>query len=231
MAGPIKDNILKIFGKEPESLDELARCVIAVINSQPNRDPWHKPRKNSKPREYNNHEVVSFAWEMSYSDKVSNTHSAPEGYPQNWGCEPELPHGYPGWTGRVWIRYREDPYSFSASGAFEKTLTFTGTGGGGSYDGPSAAISSARFHRYGHSRPKNAYPEIHCFSWDYRFYDLDWPELATWVEKMKMWAELSGQKWTARHRFDWANPDVIAEDNAFMEECRLLNAKKLAKQK
>lgn len=37
-----------------------------------------------------------------FSDKVSNTHNAPKGYPQNWRQEADKPKGYPGWSGS-WI--------------------------------------------------------------------------------------------------------------------------------
>ena len=35
----------------------------------------------------------------TFSDKVSNTHNAPQGYPQNWRQEADTPKGYPGWSG------------------------------------------------------------------------------------------------------------------------------------
>lgn len=37
-----------------------------------------------------------------FSDKVSNTHNAPKGYPQNWRQKADKPKGYPGWSGS-WV--------------------------------------------------------------------------------------------------------------------------------
>ncbi len=43
--------------------------------------------------------VTFTSYPSSFNDKVSNTHNAPEGYPQNWGSEADKPKGYPGWRG------------------------------------------------------------------------------------------------------------------------------------
>lgn len=221
MNKPLKENILKVYGREPETLDELARSVIAVINSQENGDLFDRKRRNVPKF----HQVIGFAWDVKHSEMVSNSHSSPEGYPQNWGGKPELPKGYPGWIGRVWIRYNEECRSFG-SNPFTKTLTHPGTGGWGDYDGPWKGISGARFKRYSQKRePKDAYPEPKVYSWDYRFYNLDWPLIAHWVEKQKMWAELSGQPWANSHRFNWTDPDVLAADSAFIAECATIKAK------
>lgn len=225
MKNPFKQNILKVYGREPETMDELARCVIHMIESQENGDVFDR-KKRVEPKFY---KVLGFAWDIAYSSHVSNSHSSPEGYPQNWGRKEGLPTGYPGWTGRVWIRYSEECRS-SGSSPFPKTLTHTGTGGFGGYNGPWEVISAQRFKRYSQLRrvPKDAYPEIKCYSWDYRFYDLDWPELARWVEKQMMWAELSGQPWQNRHRFEWTDPEILAADAAFIAECATIKAKEKA---
>lgn len=196
MNRPIKANILKVYGRDPATLDELAECVVAVINSQL-ADP-----------------VVGFAWDLVYSDRVSNSHSSPEGLPENFGGRSDLPRGYPGFTGRVWIRYSGKPKSWG-SDPFRLTLTHPGTGGAGSYSGPWAAICAARFHRYGHRQVADAYPEIHCYSWDYRLYLEDWPGIANWVEKQQMMSLLSGRPWQTSHKFGWTDPKVLAADAEF----------------
>jgi hypothetical protein len=213
-----KKYILDAYGREPASPDELAQCVIKVIESQLNGSHTH-----------NHYQVVGFAWDIRYSDLVSNSHSSPEGYPQNWEGRDTAPRVYPGWSGRVWIRYADDTVSWGSS-PFERTLTHTGTGGAGSYDGPWRSICSHRWNRYKNMRsiPADAYPEPRCYSWDYRFYDLDWPLLAQWVEKPRMWAELSGQPWDNRHRFEWTDPEVLAEDARFIAGCATIKAKETA---
>lgn len=217
MNKPSKEHILKVYGREPETLDELARCVIHMINSQ----------ERCKHSEKKFFKVLGFAWDIAYGGMISNSHSSPEGYPQNFQRREDVVKGYPGWSGRVWIRYAEECRSYGSM-PFNKTLTHTGTGGGGSYNGPWSQVSHHRWKRYGNMRPKDAYPEIRQYSWDYRFYELDWPLLAHWVEKQKMWAELSGQAWDNRHRFEWTDPDVFAADAKFIAECATIKAKETA---
>ena len=81
----IKDNILKINGGEPRSLDELVSCVIKVINTVT--------------------PVKGFAWDIRKGE-VSNSHDCPMDGVTNWSrSDTSLPTSYPGWCGRVWIRY------------------------------------------------------------------------------------------------------------------------------
>lgn len=217
---PAKQYILDAYGHEPNSLDDLARCVIAVIEHQMNTDGFSRSRRVKQDP----YKVLGFAWNIQYTDMVSNSHSAPVGYPQNWRGEPNLPKGYPGWNGRVWIRYA-DPCRNFGSTPFSKTLTYTGTGGAGGYGGPWEAVSACRFQRYGYRSEKNRYPEIHCYSWDYRFYEHDWPELSTWVEKQKILSVLSEKPWQRGHTFVWIDEETLAKDREFMAECAILAAK------
>jgi hypothetical protein len=208
---PIKENILRVFGRDPETLVELAECVIAVVNSQPNQGWGEKKRKTAV-----NHRVAGFAWDISYTDRVSNSHSSPESLPQNFTGREGVPRHYPGFAGRVWIRYADEPNSFGC-GPFEKTLTHTGTGGAGSYNGPWAAVASARWQTYGHKRGADMYPEIHCYSWDYKIFLADWPGVSRWVEKQLMWSELSGKPWQTSHKFNWTDPEVLVADCDFIQ--------------
>lgn len=225
MNKPRKEHLLKTYGREPETLDELARCVIHMINSQENGDIFER-RKRTEKKLY---KVAGFAWDIGYSDMVSNSHSSPEGYPQNWGRDETTPKGYPGWSGRVWIRYAEECRSFGGT-PFEKTLTYTGTGGYGDYGGPWRQVATTRWKHYSDMRrvPKDAYPEIRHYSWDYRIYLLDWPKLAEWLDKQKMWAELAGEPWAKQHRFEWTDPEVLAADAKFIAECATIKAKETA---
>jgi hypothetical protein len=209
MNKPIKANILKVYGRDPATLDELAECVMAVINSQA-----------PVP-------VVGFAWDINYHEMVPNSHSSPEGLPDNFRNQDHLPKGYPGFSGRVWIRYGEEPESFG-SDAFRRTLTHPGTGGFGSYSGPWTAIGTARFQRYGHRQIPDAYPEINYYSWDYRIYLADWPALEQWVEQQQILSTLSGKPWQTSHKFNWTDPATLAADAEFMAECATIKAKETA---
>jgi hypothetical protein len=195
-----KEYILQVFGHEPETLDELAQCVIAVINSQHDE---HGPNP-----------VQGFAWRINYSPCVSNYHQSPEGYPRRTANNPR--QGYPGWTGRVWIRYRDPRRKVNS---FARTLTYSGTGGAGSYHGPWQEVASQCFERYGLIKSPDRYPEVNHYSWTYEFFEADWPLIAQWAHKKALWEELSGKPWQRSHAFQWTDPDVLAADKAFIAEC------------
>lgn len=156
-----------------ETLDEAAKTVIAIINSKTSNG------------------VLGFAWDLRRHEHVSNSYHAPLNGVTNWSRHgPDNPTGYPGWTGRVWIRYTDSPKSFG-SDLFGSTRTYTGSGGFGSYDGPWAAVSRKRYDMYACKKSSNL-PEIRCYSWDYRIFESDWPELALNCQREKMWQRLGG---------------------------------------
>lgn len=207
---PKKKHMLNVFGKEPETLDEVAQCVIAMVNSEAKKD--------------NNNRVVGFSWNIASSINVSNSHSAPEGHLTNWGRNEKdkngtpLPTGHPGWEGRVWIRF-EKPHTSFPSRDFSSSLTHPGTGGFGSYDGPWTRISSIRYQnlrRIFHD--EFTWEEIHCYSWDYRFFDMDWPLIEEMNSKERVWDSLQGNLVKVhRHQFLWNDPLTVAYDNEMVK--------------
>jgi len=173
-----KDKILKIYGHEPTSLDDLAHCVIAMVNTFKGRS-----EKSTK--------ITGFSWQISYDQKVRNTHNCPINGETNWGNEkPNAPKGYPGWSGRVWIRYVKYPDSFG-SDTFESSLTYPGTGGGGEYDGP-------------FKRKDGGY----ICSWDYHFFSDDWPLIN---DGLMMLDILENNKLTRtyKHNFLWEDAKLL----------------------
>jgi len=200
MPGPKYDFICKIYGKEPENLNQVAEAVISTINHQGNR-------------------VLGFEWLISYNGNVSNTHSSPEGHPRNWGCKPNLPLGYPGCRGRAWIRYEREPRF--GDNNFQKTNTHTGTGGGGRYDGPWAEIYSAWWGAHRRNSGKVEYPGIYLYSWQYEFFTLDWPCIDTELEHQRVIDALSGVKSKEfRHQYSFKDAETIAKDLEFIESCK-----------
>jgi hypothetical protein len=203
---PNKQYAMSIVGQEPDSLDALARAVMKIIDI---RAP-----------------VLGFAWDMIYG-QVSNSHSCPESGKTNWaGRMEDVPTGYPGWRGRVWLRIKENKQTSFASDLFSRTLTYTGTGGGGAYDGPFRNVASAHWLRYGYKRPTNQYPEPLIYSYDYRFYDADWPLASNETGQQILADKLRNRVSRHRHRFEWQDPDTLARDLEFIAECEKLNAEK-----
>ena len=196
-----KPHILNIFGREPETLDELAHCVIKVVDQE---------RK-----------VYGLAWKIMRG-AVSNSHSCPVGGHTNFGgnkTKQGIPTSYVGWSGRLWVRYSHSPSGFG-SDPFRKTLTHVGTGGFGGYDGPFQTISTARFRRFGvKTANKSAYPEPELYSWDYRIFEDDWPLIALSTQKDMMFNRLAGISPELTHNFEWQDQEIVKKDAEFISTC------------
>lgn len=90
---------------------------------------------------------------ITYRDRVSNSHSRPVGGVTNWSGDPNKPRGYPGWTGNIDFKYR---YLKKASGYYPGGALFaainvhTGTGGGGGHiDDPTSKDHIIQSYSYG----------------------------------------------------------------------------------
>jgi hypothetical protein len=114
--------------------------------------------------------LVDFTkFSLNWSENCSNTHSAPRNGFQNWLRSPELPTGYPGWLGHVeWAV--EWPYEFRGmylgGDLFDSKdcRIHTGGGGGGGYHGG-----------------------LQRFGYSIQLFESDWPGLARFAEKKKVW--------------------------------------------
>jgi hypothetical protein len=180
------DAVCQAYGKEPETLDEIAEAIVATIS-------------------VTNQRVTGFYWEIEYNPKLGNTHSSPQRGVTNWGQQDNLPKNYPGLWGRVWIRYATPPERW-ASDTFHPTMTYPGTGGGGAYNGPWEAISRIMY-KLDRSRPT-------CmFSWDYRVWVDDWPCLEEIISKAATWHKLKAKRHLElKHKFGWDDEETAKND-------------------
>lgn len=234
--GILKDQLLAHYG-EPTDLDDLARCCIAMCETFDNVVQPRDRRRKRLPPEYL--KVAGFAWDVNFSEMASNSHHRPIDGMDNWGgynSEKGAPNGYPGFTGRVWVRWASKCNDF-ISRPMQRTLTHTGTGGGGAYNGPWEEVYAHRWQRYhNHCAEEGQYPVIHCASFDYRFFLSDWPLIEAEVnkgrlevEKQRMWATMSNTAkpvFTLNHKFLWEDPVVKAADDAFVAECKRVKFEK-----
>ena len=229
----LKDRILTYYG-EPTDLNDLARCCIAMCETFDNVKQPRDRRRKRLPPEYL--KVVGFGWDIQFTENVSNSHSHPIDGMSNWcgyNTSKGAPDGYPGFTGRVWMRWATHCNSF-ISDPMRATLTYTGTGGGGSYDGPWTQVCGERWHRYSNHRAEEGQdPAIECASFDYRFFLSDWPLIEEALkqprlenEQQRVWAKLGNStmppKFSLHHKFLWEDPVVKAADQAFIRECQRL---------
>lgn len=137
--------------------------------------------------------VLKIKHDLRWSDSVSNSHSCPVGGVMNWGGREKMkdgspaPRGYPGWTGRIeWLVEwpKEFDYVYLGSELFSKGTfhsgrqrAHTGTGGGGG----------------GHfNKEFNTWCQRPAY--DFRIYASDWPGMARYYEKRRMWKTLSDKE-------------------------------------
>lgn len=208
-----KKRILDIYGKEPSTMEELVKCVIAVANSN------HSLTQEIK--------LVGFSWDLRYEDKVANTHCSPLGKNTNWGGDKDEQRSYPGFIGRVWIRYEQKAHSWGSDG-MKNTLVHTGSGGAGVYNGPWTNISNQRYKKYNADRActvKIPVEQCYCYSYDCKIFLDDWPLLAEWIEQQHFWDVLkTDKKQPIVHKFEWNDHKTVEEDRLFLEEVSLSNA-------
>lgn len=195
MTHPRKQRIIDIYGKEPDNLDELAHCVIKVIESQYNCQPCTYQQTGAT-----NLKVVGFAWDLKYGLPQFRRHHPVE-------SNRERDSKYLGWSGRVWIRYEELIGPFG-SDPFNMTMTYTGTGGRGGYSGPWDGLSTLHY-----NKPHKDYSRPIIYSWDYQLFDNDWPNLS----KSYLFDIMQGTTKNMKHCFIWEDPATKQLDQEFIK--------------
>ena len=107
--------------------------------------------------------LLGWGMRVDFNEAICNTHYAPHNGIINSQWTSSLPKGYPGWTGRIWIVYDKPIIaSTNDNNLFSNLRLYTGSGGYGLYGIPFF------------SRNKQ---EIYPLSYDFRFYEADWPSL------------------------------------------------------
>lgn len=198
-----KDTMVQKYG-EPTTLDELFDTIRLTLEDQ-------------NPNKENGLFVVGFAWNISYRHTISNTHSCPINGETNWGCKVHLSRGYPGFTGRVWIRFNHDQQFGWTEDLFNHSLSYPGTGGGGAYSGPWNNICHRRWKTYGHSK-HSSFPEPKVYSWDYKIFADDFPLIVdTWTKNNLLnviKTNDAGIKIVSK--LEWNDPATKELDDAFL---------------
>lgn len=121
-------------------------------------------------------------FDLRWSDMVGNTHSCPHNGVTNWWSRdnPDLPRGYPGWTGRVeWLVGFPEEWSgvYIGGDLFKghRSRCYSGGGGGG----------GGSFHHV-----HNKYAQR--FSYEFKLYAADWPGMARVKEMDQIARRLKG---------------------------------------
>lgn len=133
-------------------------------------------------------ELLEFTtFNVRWSPRVSNSHSAPHNGVTNWGPgNDEIPRSYPGWCGRVewivrWPREWDGHYIGGSLFSGDKTRrrAYSGTGGGGGM-------------RYNDKH--DCY--VQSFGYDFRMFAADWPGMARVIAKQQVWDVMCGNRET-----------------------------------
>jgi hypothetical protein len=131
--------------------------------------------------------LLKITHDLRWSDMVSNSHSCPVGGVTCWSsreAEDGRPRGYPGWQGRIdWlVEWPQELDGYFLGGDLFSRGTFrsgrqrahTGSGGGG------CGHMNKEFNTWC-QRP----------GYDFRIYASDWPGMARYYEKRRMWNTLA----------------------------------------
>ena len=142
------ERINELYGP-PLSLQELCDNVFNYANKY-----YLKER-----------ELLGWGMRVRFSEETCNTRDAPHNGKTNWYWDDDLPKGYPGWAGRMWMFYhRQSRMGSNDDNLFPNLRLYTGTGGYVLYECPFYSLIKYE---------KDIYPLGH----DFRFFQADWPSL------------------------------------------------------
>jgi len=195
----IKQRQIKLFGKDPETLDELFEMVkvLAKDNLQ---------QKGNK--------LLGLGWNITEDANVSNSHQSPIGRKINWcGKEKGEPRHFKGYNGRVWLRV-DSNYNGWGSDILDDTATHAGSGGGGAYNGQWEKISHAYFKAPTRIKDMFASPEL--YSYDYKIFLQDFKALQENVEKDLVWDILNDNVVRKNKILWWNDNEQVLKDYEFL---------------
>jgi hypothetical protein len=132
-----KEAFFRQMREQVEDFDQLKQFIF---------DNWEHFCRNAHDRDtwYNRDISFDFSkWakpkaihlDLRWSDRVSNSHNCPGNGVTNWHGSPDLPKGYPGWYGRIEIKWESNTSinrlkSCLGSSYFDKSGIHTGSGSG-----------------------------------------------------------------------------------------------------
>jgi len=237
---PKKKSAMQVYGKDPASFDEFFEMTIALMNHE----------LDGKAT------VVGLAMQVQYYDNISNSHSAPligvENFNRSQSGNKDLPTGYKGFSGRIWYRLSNSVSGFG-SDVMRNALSYTGTGGGGAYNGPWQGISGRYYKAPSRLRRNLTSPEL--FSYDYKIFIDNFPawrdgdanqvKLAEEFvvhkgklyeyDKDKTFAIVNKSAWPSKpmppigpaYNREWTDPAQLKQDADFITELEMNDSRRI----
>lgn len=172
--------------------------------------------------------LVGLQLDMRFIESVSNTHHAPIGKPRNWHSNPELPKGYPGYYGRIWLRASDTvPHNaFHCSDMLSSSSCAIGNIGDGGY-GPYGGMWENVYNTAYRLQRKNIEAKSpRCYSYDYRIFVEDFPSL--WAQYLTDC--LAGEITTKSFTFAWTDPITMEQDQQLLQKWQDYNTLALNEQ-
>lgn len=192
----------------------------------------------------NERAVKSLSHLVGISFKVSKgnigaTHNAPVGERTGWGKNMKT---FPGWRGRIWLRFYREPKgdSMMSHDYFSRTLTHAGSGGGGDYDSPWKRTNEIWHRRFWSTESRDYIHKLandsgylhrpNLWGWTFHFYEQDWPDFARAMEKKKLLATIKGD-YDKRQElvYHWECGAQAYQDDLFRWEQQSQQAERLNK--
>lgn len=195
------EEISKAYGKEPTNCNEMCEAIIAYVNS------------------INPQSLVGLAFEVQYSENVSNSHSCPHNGVQNFSGDKNKPRSYPGLSGRIWYRFSDRVSGFS-SNIIERALVHTGTGGGGSYGGPYTNADSAT---YKCRCAGLKVDELQIFSMDVKIFLDDFPAVKNNIDQHFTFNILQNKRPEFKFSYNYLDESVLEQDRKIIEMSKNLD--------
>lgn len=189
------------------TLDDFTKKIVDGIRHDVNIG-----RDNTK------NELLGIAFDVTYNNFISNTHSAPKNGVENFMCKKELPKGYPGFSGRVWYRTKNEHNPKNTFKKFPTGCLHTGTGGYGSYD----SKLWNEFYIYNHHHgEKSDRPFI--YSYDCKIFTDDFPEFEEFftieIKGEEVMAALGNRSPKLFHiKYEWFDEETKQKDLEFINK-------------
>lgn len=170
-------------------------------------------------RDNTENELLGIAFDVTYKDFISNTHSAPKNGVENFLCKKELPKGYPGFSGRVWYRTKNEHNPKNTFQKFPTGCLHTGTGGYGSYGCKLWNTFSNYNYRYGMGRENKPF----IYSYDCKIFTDDFPEFEEFftneILNEEVMAALGNRSQKPFHiKYEWFDEETKQKDLEFINK-------------
>lgn len=203
----LKNRLVETFGREPESLNDIAHAMIAVINQQSNG------RKNVSA----NFKVLGLKWNLKRGLLIVNRD-------HTWGGRYLEKDNIQSWSGDVWIRY-DTTVKSSSSDPLKAALLYktVDINSGSTPNQNNPWLKEVKAYRQVSKLHGNfiSVKEPVCYGFKCLFFEEDFPNIANEISKQDMWNILNDIKTKEyTHEFSWSDPETRERDKLIVDAAK-----------